>query len=205
MITIDNLTHPAGPGLEEAKAWFSALRPHPTGVSLPGWHADDGFEGSDGVDADATRKINRIVAEMRRDAGTWPDPDVLYRLCAGQRVAAEDMWPGFVADVESYASRLGYVSLPGRTLPNFVIEDFAGEFYLLEFDVIGPMSRCPSFSLSRLRDISFNPEGGEPYVLTGEARIVPDSAVRFDDLGMLSAMLTRVHEDTRPPSPGERP
>ncbi|MDW9478990.1 hypothetical protein GOB57_09895 [Sinorhizobium meliloti] len=199
-ITRENLPELEGTKLEDAKRWFGQLRPHVSGVYVPGWHADDRLADLPGIAPDAAGEITRMVREIFDNAAHWPDQNVVYRLVSDQKVAAETIWPGFVADVETEASRLGYVSIPDRELPNFVIEEYGGEFYLLEFDTIGKISECELFTMSRLEGVSYNRSGEGGYVLVDDARIVDGSTRTFDEIGEHSHIIAEIHHATAPRS-----
>lgn len=82
MITSENLVRLAGPTLKDAQAWFSALRPHASGVYVDGWVLHDGFQGADGVTLEAARIISSTVKKILVNSYRWPDALAVYDLCA---------------------------------------------------------------------------------------------------------------------------
>jgi len=198
-ITPENLPQLAGPSWKEAKAWFAGLRPHQTGVYVPGWHLDDGFEGAEGVTPKAAKLIAATAKQILVNSHRWHDSSTAYDLCADVRIVAETLWPGFEADVFTSASRTGYVSMRDRELPNFVIEEYGGEFYLLEFTRVGPISECPLFRMSRLEgaeiDIS-KVEDGDDYIDVSCASVMEGTTREFDDIDEHDDVIQAIHEAT---------
>lgn len=82
MITSENLVRLAGPTFKDAQAWFSALRPHSSGVYVEGWVLHDGFHGADGVTPEAARIISATVKKILVNSYRWPDALAVYDLCA---------------------------------------------------------------------------------------------------------------------------
>lgn len=192
----------AGSSLQDAQAWFTQLRPHSSGAVLPGWHADDGFEGAPGFSEEAIGAINATVTIIFEYARDWPDADVVYRLTAGEIVRAETLWPGFVADIETSAGRIGYVSIPGRDKPNFVIEDFGGEFYLLEFEGAQAISQCSAFTMTPLSGVDFVADRSPvEYVDVSRARFIGDMTVEFSEIAKVDEVLQSLHDSMSPAGP----
>lgn len=183
-ITQSNVPQLSGNTWADAKAWFASLRPHRTGVYVPGWHMDDGFSGADGVTPEAAKIIAATAKQILVSSHRWPDRSAAYDLCADVKVAAERIWPGFLADVHTAASRIGCVSIPGRELPNFVIEEHGGEFFLLEFTAVGPISECPLFRMSRIEGARFDQSAvnSSDYVDLSKARVLEETTREFDEL-----------------------
>nr|WP_250807711.1 hypothetical protein [Neorhizobium tomejilense] len=200
-ITRKNLPALEGPTFQDAKNWLAKLRPHESGVYFGGQHADDTVEAVAGIEPDAAAEINSIRKQIFANARNWADSEVIYDLWAGKTVEAERFWPGFVNDVWTSGSRTGYVSVRGRTLPNYVIEEFSGEFFLLEFDRIGPVSECPSFKLSLLAGVKFNPTSSSGYIDTSAASIVEGTTVEFGDIASVDSVIESIHDEDLAPRP----
>lgn len=196
-ITIDNLPALQGTTFQAAKEWFAQLRPHASGVYIRGWHLDDPFEGTVGVTPEATRQIAETARQIRENSRQWADASVAYDLCGDVKVQAEQLWPGFVADVFTSASRTGYVSIPGRELPNFVIEEYDGEFFLLEFTTVGPISECPLFRMSRLEGARFSP-GSAQYIDVSAAVVLEDTTRDFDEIDVHDEVIVDIYNATTP-------
>lgn len=197
MITEENLPRLEGQSWKDAKAWFAALRPHRSGVYVGGWHMDDGFSGAEGVSPEAARAISQTAKQILVNSHRWPDSSAAYDLCADLKVAAETVWPGFLADVHTSASRTGCVSLRDRELPNFVIEEYNGEFFLLEFTTVGPISECPLFRLSLLEGAEFNlsAKDGEDYIDVSGASVVEGTTREFDRLDQDYIVIGEIYKE----------
>jgi hypothetical protein len=203
-ITLDNLPKLEGTGFRHAREWLAKLRPHATGVYFRGAHADDTVEPQAGIEAEALLEIDRVRRLLAAHSVNWPSSGVLYDIWGDKKFEAERLWPGFVNDVWTGGSRTGYVSVRGREKPNYVIEEYSGQFFLLEFESAVPASECRSFRLSELTGVYFVGASAVTYLDTTAAEVVEGTTVEFSDLSRVDEIIASIHEGDIEPTPATR-
>lgn len=132
----------AATDLDTARAWFAQVV---EAMGGKGWHADDGVDDLGIFTPDEAKAVSAAMSRIRQAAKHWPDFDILYDLAAYGTIPAERVYPGLVIDVSLPAGRLGYPSIPGRDVPNVLMEDYS-QYVILEFpEADKPVSQQSTF------------------------------------------------------------
>jgi hypothetical protein len=131
--------------LATVKDWFAQVVP-----LVGGWHADDSVFDLDFTPEEA-KEVSASINRIFRGRKNWPDPDLLYDLAAHGIFEVEKAYPGFKLDVGLPSRRLGHSYIPGRELPNLLVED-GGQYVIVEFpDRVGPVSEQSVFVMKSAR------------------------------------------------------
>ncbi|NTF17377.1 hypothetical protein G6L37_02975 [Agrobacterium rubi] len=179
------------------KQWFGSVVDH---IGGEGWHADDDpFDiinirtGERVFTDEEARIVTNAMRKIRPAADGWVDPDQLYTFAGDGVPRVEKDYPGFTLDVSLLAGRLGNVTIPGRALPNLLVEEY-GQYALLEFpDSEVPVSQQELFILKAVKKSSVSDHPIDPRKLV----VLEDQTLEFHAIGDLEEKLVEMAKGGR--------